>query len=545
MKFTYQFLIGFAIIPFILLGVAAYMMQTTYTNIEQKEVKEVQNLIKIQKQKIKSDFTYLFEAVEAYPAISHWSDLSSLNSMNNEQGGIPKSEESEKREAAQFLISDFGFQSFGITLNDGRMYFLEPYEHQTNLSKMNFSDREWFQGVQKIQDTYLSDVFLSAASGHPIVVISTPIFSENGELIAMWGGSLDLEYMNAFFNDIKKKGSSVFLIDENDIVIVNSGSTNPTLSETEIIKVISENQNIPYIHKNENHIFIEKIEVANKNWNMITVITDENLLPFTTDFGKDSYLVIAGMVAFIIGAEFLLFRFLKKNLQLNLSIAENRKLLIKQEKLASIGELASRISHDIRNPLSNIRMSLELIKKKSPDTKISDQTVEKNFQTAFNNIERISHQVNDVLDYVRNRKLDTSPVSLYSSIKDTIQSISLPDNIKIQYDKSDSRVIGDPIQLQIVWNNILTNAIQAIGKNEGEIHVKISEDPEYVNINFENSGPNISDEIMPQIFESLTTTKEIGTGLGLASCKRIIENHGGEISAKNNPTRFVIRLPKS
>ena len=316
MKFSYQMLIGFALIPFILLGVASYMMQTTYTNIEQKEINEIQNLIKIQKQKIISDFRYLFDAVEAYPALSHWNDLLSLNKMVEEQGGIPKAEESEKRKAAQFLISDFGFQSFGITLNDGRMYFLEPYEHQTSLSKLNFSDREWFQGVQEMQDTYLSDVFLSAASGHPIVVISTPIFSENGELIGMWGGSLDLKYMSGFFEEIKKKNSSVFLIDEKDVVIVDSSpaNSNSAFSETEIIKIISESQNIPYIHKNENHIFIEKIEIANKNWNMVTIISDENLLPFTRDFEKDNSLVIAGMIAFIIGAEFLLFKFLKKNL---------------------------------------------------------------------------------------------------------------------------------------------------------------------------------------------------------------------------------------
>ena len=62
MKFSYQLLVGFALIPFILLGVAAYMMQITYTNIEQKEINEIQNLIKIQKQKIVSDFRYLFEA---------------------------------------------------------------------------------------------------------------------------------------------------------------------------------------------------------------------------------------------------------------------------------------------------------------------------------------------------------------------------------------------------------------------------------------------------------------------------------------------------
>ncbi|MEJ2261769.1 MAG: HAMP domain-containing sensor histidine kinase [Nitrosopumilaceae archaeon] len=207
--------------------------------------------------------------------------------------------------------------------------------------------------------------------------------------------------------------------------------------------------------------------------------------------------------------------------------------------------MASRISHDIRNPLSNIRMSLELIKEKSPDTRISDPLVDEKFKIAFDNVERISHQVNNVLDYVRTRKMDRKSMSLYSCLDDTVQSLSIPDNIQIKYDKTDLNVIADPIQLQIVCNNILTNAIQAIGKDGGEIKVRFAEDKENVKIEIENTGPSISKDVMPKIFESLITTKEIGTGLGLASCKRIIESHGGKITAKNNPTTFSIFLPKS
>jgi signal transduction histidine kinase len=130
-------------------------------------------------------------------------------------------------------------------------------------------------------------------------------------------------------------------------------------------------------------------------------------------------------------------------------------------------------------------------------------------------------------------------------LEETVQSLNIPDNINIKYDKTETKVVADSIQLQIVFNNILTNAIQAIGTDCGEINIKFSEDSQYVKMEIENSGPSIPDDIMPHIFESLITTKEIGTGLGLASCKRIIENHGGKISVKNNPTTFTILLPKS
>jgi signal transduction histidine kinase len=220
-------------------------------------------------------------------------------------------------------------------------------------------------------------------------------------------------------------------------------------------------------------------------------------------------------------------------------------MLIKQERLAAIGELASRISHDIRNPLSNIRMAIQLIGEKSPDTKISDESINEKLQMASKNIERISHQVNDVLDYVKDRRLVRERISLHSCLDETIQLLQVPKNIKIESNKSNLTILADPILLQIVCNNILINAIQAIGNNSGMIIIRFSEDAEEVIIEIENSGPSIPQKVLPHIFESLVTTKEVGTGLGLASCKRIVENHGGTISVKNNPTTFTIKLPKS
>ena len=140
----------------------------------------------------------------------------------------------------------------------------------------------------------------------------------------------------------------------------------------------------------------------------------------------------------------------------------------------------------------------------------------------------------------RQRKILRKNISLQSCLDETIQLLHIPNNIKIKSNKSDLRVLADPIQLQIVCNNILINAI---GTKQGEIEFRFSENSEDIII--ENSGPDIPQELLPHIFESLVTSKEIGTGLGLSSCKRIIESHGGSISVKNNPTTFTITLPKS
>ena len=121
MKISYNLLAVFALIPFLILGVSIYVVEIASQEIVAHEIDEIKNLIVFQKQKIISDFNYHSNAVEAYPKLSEWRTLSGIDKINEEDGGISDSEESSKRVAAKFLISDLGFQSFGITLPDGRM----------------------------------------------------------------------------------------------------------------------------------------------------------------------------------------------------------------------------------------------------------------------------------------------------------------------------------------------------------------------------------------------------------------------------------------
>jgi len=236
---------------------------------------------------------------------------------------------------------------------------------------------------------------------------------------------------------------------------------------------------------------------------------------------------------------------LNKTLQNRTSqLEELANELIKSERFSAIGELASRISHDIRNPLSNIYMSIELIKNSPPGTKLDDTVINEKLEVVSKNIERISHQVNDVLGFVKDRQMKKKNFKISSCLYETIESINVPNYIKIKIPKSDISVLADPFQLQIVFNNLIINAIQAIGKKKGEILIRFLEKKGELKIEVENSGPPIPDEILPHIFDSLVTTKQMGTGLGLVSCKTIIENHQGTISARNDPTMLTITIPK-
>ena len=237
---------------------------------------------------------------------------------------------------------------------------------------------------------------------------------------------------------------------------------------------------------------------------------------------------------------------LKKTLQdRTLQLEKTTNELIKSERFSAIGELASRISHDIRNPLSNIQMSIELMKNSPPNTKLEDDIINDKLELVSKNVQRISHQINDVLGFVQNRNMNKEEFQIEQCLKETVETVICPKNILIEIPKSKTKFFGDFFQLQIVFNNLLVNAIQAIGKEEGEILCRINEKENEIKIEVENSGPNIPENIIPHIFDSLVTTKQVGTGLGLVSCKTIIENHDGKIDVKNNPTTFTIILPNT
>jgi len=266
--------------------------------------------------------------------------------------------------------------------------------------------------------------------------------------------------------------------------------------------------------------------------------SNDQILPFFS-------WILAMMIVIFSSIVILLNSKLNKTLQKRTrQLEDTTSELIKSERFSAIGELASRISHDIRNPLSNIHMSIELIKNSAPETKVTDDSINEKLELVSKNVERISHQINDVLGFIQNRQIKRERFNLSSCLHETIESLNIPNNIVIKSPKIEKIVSADFFQLQIVFNNLLLNGIQAIGTDNGEILIHFSEDNNYEMIEFENSGPSISEEILPHIFDSLVTTKQVGTGLGLVSCKTIIENHKGHITVRNNPTVFTVTLPK-
>ena len=213
---------------------------------------------------------------------------------------------------------------------------------------------------------------------------------------------------------------------------------------------------------------------------------------------------------------------------------------LEEEKFTTIGRFASKMTHDLRNPLSIIKVSLENLKLLYG----ADTAKQKQFDKVDRSIDRILHQVDGVLDFVRDVPIKLEKIPLSEVIRESLDSITIPNDIKLILPKNDFELLCDKIQLAVGLNNLILNSIQAI-KDKGTITLISTEKIDSIIIIIKDSGSGIPKNRIDDIFEPLFTTKQQGTGLGLASVKSIVRAHKGTISVTSPPTIFTITLPKT
>ena len=233
---------------------------------------------------------------------------------------------------------------------------------------------------------------------------------------------------------------------------------------------------------------------------------------------------------------------LKRLVETEKELAES-KIKIRNERLSAIGELAASMAHDLKNPLAVIKTASDTLKKKFGK---QDKRIDRLFYNMDDAVARMSHQIKDVLDYVRTTPLEICDANLNKIIHDSVASIAVPENITVSMPKNDLTIKCDIRKMEVVFINLILNAIQAIGEEKkGNISILTDKDNnQNIVIQVQNSGDRIPEDLISKIFEPLVTTKYQGTGLGLSTCKNIIKQHGGTISATNDPTTFTITLPK-
>lgn len=227
------------------------------------------------------------------------------------------------------------------------------------------------------------------------------------------------------------------------------------------------------------------------------------------------------------------------------------------EKLALLGQIAAGIAHEIGTPLNIISGIAECFMLDRDETHPEHEDLE----TIISQTDRITKLVRDLLSFARPQPMRAGRIHLSDEIARAVSLLRGRFDklgITVQQDLDDvPDVVADPNQLQQVFLNLLVNACDAFADDTAPTeprsitittHVRSGEQGEIVHIHFIDNGPGMTADLLTRVFEPFVTTKEVGrgTGLGLAVCRRIIEDHHGVIEVTSRPGEgadFAIRFP--
>lgn len=240
------------------------------------------------------------------------------------------------------------------------------------------------------------------------------------------------------------------------------------------------------------------------------------------------------------------------NVGLVTNLSEQRRYeqqLLQSGKLATIGELAAGVAHEINNPLFAILGLVEFLLK---DAEVGTKGHERLVLIQRTGLE-IKEIVRALLDFAREPSDERAPVSVADAARETVElfrrtSAAKASDLRADYTDEDTVVDGSGNQLKQIFLNLLANATHSVGGAGGEVDLAVKRDGDWVVATVSDTGPGIPENVLPRIFDPFFTTKRGtgGSGLGLSVSLGIAQAHGGTLLAENRPeggARFVLRLP--
>ena len=389
------------------------------------------------------------------------------------------------------------------------------------------------------------------------IVRTAPITDANGNVIAAMEMCLDItprksleeklksseKKYYAVFNNIP---NPVFVLDNNTLEILDCNESAETLygyKKTELISrpftdLFNENEVDYYREKILTASVINKVKQFDKNGNRLYV----NIRVSPSEYG--------GFKVYLITTSDITQRL------------ETEQQLVQASKMATLGEMATGIAHELNQPLSVIKTASGfLMKKKQQGATMADNIFTSMLEKIDSNIDRATKIINHMRDIARKSDLHLKPIKINEVIAKAHemfqQQLKLRE-ITVEWDMSEDlpMINGDPDRLEQVFINLFVNARDAIeekwgdseyGKEDKKIQISGRAEKQFVIIEFCDTGPGIPKNLTDRIFEPFFTTKEAGkgTGLGLSISYGIVRDCGGEISLEESSegARFMLKFP--
>lgn len=234
-------------------------------------------------------------------------------------------------------------------------------------------------------------------------------------------------------------------------------------------------------------------------------------------------------------------------------VFEDATELLKAQRDAAWGEVARRLAHEIKNPLTPIQLSAERIRRKYLESLAGEdkETLDRSTRTIVQQVEAMKTMVNAFSEYARPAPLHRLATDINQLITDTVDLFNANETqakVVTELAPITRKIWVDPNAIRQVLNNLIINARDASADQGGvvKIHAELDSTRDQLRVTVSDNGPGFSADNIERVFEPYVTSKEKGTGLGLAICRRIIEEHNGAIRATNSPAggaTVIISLP--
>lgn len=436
------------------------------------------------------------------------------------------------------------------------------YAGPFKLEKANYEHSAWFK-KSILSEYYISDVFLGLR-GHPHFIIA--VRNENEQQSWLLRATINFEAFNSLVENLRV-GDTGFAF------ILNREGQFQTKPSISISEIHAKGYLKEYVQLKNNHHIAEVIDWSGKPIIHVSSLlkNGEWLMIFqqnTSDAFKDFIHArrIALAISLIGGCAIITMAFLMSRRMVTLIAKrdeENKMMnqqVIETGKLASIGELAAGIAHEINNPVAIMVEEAGWIEDLLEEEEFQSSSNLEEFKRALTQINTqgkrckgITHKLLSFARKTDSRIHDVEINSLVSEIVDISAQMAKYSNINIEteFEEGLPYIEISPSEMQQVLLNLINNAIYAMEKTGGTIKIgtKLSQlEKDHIVIIVEDSGPGIPESNLPRIFDPFFTTKPVGkgTGLGLSICYGIIQKMGGKIdvhSAVDAGTRFRIWIP--
>lgn len=234
-------------------------------------------------------------------------------------------------------------------------------------------------------------------------------------------------------------------------------------------------------------------------------------------------------------------------------VADARDRIVYLEKVSGWQDFARRLAHEIKNPLTPIRLAIQELRRRAPEENPAfKRLVEESADVVEEEIGALTRLVDEFSQFARLPEVIPTHVELRSYLEEFLSAYNRfePDaSVEVSVPKEPVPVAIDRVLMRRVLSNLATNAIQAAGKGKAKLRfaVEVLASDGSIELSLDDNGPGIPNNQAEKIFEPYYTTKAEGTGLGLAIVKKIVLQHGGTITMKRSAVLggacFVIELP--